>query len=525
MKLLSMIGFAPHAGAGTRWLARCCLWASALAMLGGCPETARRESAERAAYWPVAGWRTSTPERQGVDSARLLQAVDYVRTQGLDLDSLLLVRNGHLVLEAYFHPYPPELAQDVASVTKSVTASLVGIAVRLGAIQSLDQPVLGFFPERVAANLDANKRAMTVRHLLTMSSGLRCGGPGEPEQQAMTESRDWVQFALDLPMAAAPGTVFAYCSPGSHLLAAIVARATGMSVQQFAQTQLFTPLGIEPPTWPLDPQGVAHGWGDLRLHPRDMAKIGYLYLHEGLWNGQRILPPDWVADTTRPHTSVPTSDADYGNGWWLPRGVAGLYEARGRGGQYVSVLPAKDLVVAWTGSADDRDRLGELLLAAIQERGPLPENPQAAARLAQRLAEIRQPAPPLPVAALPPMALRISQRRYALADNAYRIAELSLAFAPPAQAQLSLVTPQGAFTLPVGLDGNYRSAATGPTGFATATRGRWRGEQEFTADIKDLGGPNRFRLGLSFAADQLIMTVDDATGLLPRQHIAGRARN
>ena len=267
------------------------------AFAGGC---AGPEGPGEVACWPTQGWRQSTPEAQGLDSDALAHAVDYIRAQGLAVDSLLIVRHGHVVLDAYLYPYSEARLHDVASVTKSITATLVGIAIGEELISSLDAPMLAFFPDATGATVAGRKARISVRDLVSMSSGFACGQrPGEPELQAMLASREWVQFALGLPMADDPGRAFAYCSANMHLLSAMLTRATGTSTLAFAREKLFEPLGIRAVEWPTDPQGIARGWGDLRMHPRDMAKIGFLMLHQGRWEGRRIVPRGWVREATR----------------------------------------------------------------------------------------------------------------------------------------------------------------------------------------------------------------------------------
>ena len=158
---------------------------------------------------------------------------------------MTVIRNGYIVADACFYPYAPGLTHDLASCTKSFTATLIGIALKDGHIKSLDQPLLGFFPERIAAHVDERKKAITLEDVLTMSSGLECHAePNEITLFQMMGSPDWVQFMLDLPMRDEPGTHFEYCSGGSHLLSAIIRETTGMDAMTFAQLHLFGPLGI-----------------------------------------------------------------------------------------------------------------------------------------------------------------------------------------------------------------------------------------------------------------------------------------
>src|SRR4029079_7903913 len=214
-------------------------------------------------YWPTRDWRTSTPEQQGMDSEKLREALDYIRQRDLAVHSMLIVRNGYLVLDANFYPYNGKDIHDVASVTKSITSTLVGVALNEGRIESLKQPVLSFFSDSVSNN-NERKQRLTMEDLLTMTAGLQC----EPRQNEMTllqmkESTNWVKFMLDLPMSDEPGRKFVYCSGGMHVVSGIITRVTNQSAADFARQSLFKPLGISRVAWPSDPQGVSHGWGDL----------------------------------------------------------------------------------------------------------------------------------------------------------------------------------------------------------------------------------------------------------------------
>ena len=155
--------------------------------------------------------------------------------------------------------------------------------------------MISFFPEYTIANLDARKKAITIRHLASMSAGMECSGlPDELTVKDMEASPDWVQFALDRPMAYEPGKHWEYCGLWMHLLSAILEKATGMPAQEFARINLFEPLGIQAGTWPADPQGVNMGAGNLRLFPTDMAKLGLLWLQQGRWDGRQVVSSTWV---------------------------------------------------------------------------------------------------------------------------------------------------------------------------------------------------------------------------------------
>ena len=314
----------------------------------GCGSTPSASTAPPTGSQQTSGdWRVGTPESEGFDSATIARGLRaFGATAGPSpLHSLLLVRHDALFLEAYLYPYDGSTYHDVRSVTKSVTTTLLGIAADRGLLD-LDAPMVSFFPDRTIANRDARKDRITVRHLASMSSGLDCTVEGgERKLLEMVASDNYVQFALDLPMAREPGDTFSYCSPGMHLLSAILTKATGMSELEFARGNLFGPLGITDVSWPADAQGYSYGWSELALHPRDAAKLGLLFLHGGSWNGHQVVPASWVAEATKRQvgTGGPWQE-DYGYGWWIsrPGEVVDSFRASGDLGQRIIVVPAKE---------------------------------------------------------------------------------------------------------------------------------------------------------------------------------------
>ena len=301
-------------------------------------------------------WPTSTPEEQGLNSADLEQIpndVDY-------LDSLLIIRHGHLVFEEYYndssYQYTPESRHILYSVTKSFTSALIGIAIEEGFIQNVDQEVLDFFPDRTFANTDSRKEAMTLEHLLTMTTGLEWND-GE-DHVPMTWGNDTLQYILDKPMVSDPGTVYNYNTGASHVLSAILLQTTGYAnTLDFAIEYLFEPLGIEEPDiiWQTDIHGRCHGGNQMYLTPRGMARFGQLYLNNGSWNGEQIVPADWVTVSTSTHVApedaLLAGGAGYSYQWWTyedaVKSVAG-YTASGYDGQIIYVMPREDMVVVTT---------------------------------------------------------------------------------------------------------------------------------------------------------------------------------
>jgi|HubBroStandDraft_6_1064221.scaffolds.fasta_scaffold74819_2 CubicO group peptidase (beta-lactamase class C family) len=342
-------------------------------------------------FWPTHGWRVSSPEAQGIDSAVLASALETIRERRMPVNSLLIERHGFIVLDAYFYPYSDERAHDVASVTKSVTSTLVGIAMGEHKLDRLDLPVASLLPDAGIDN-DPRKAHITLAHLLSMTSGLDCSDSGGRNfLQQMESSRHWTSFALDRRETADPGATFDYCAGNMHVVSAVLTRATGESAADYAQEKLFAPLGIEQVSWPNDADGVSHGFADLKLAPRDMAKLGYLWLHHGVWDGKQIVPANYLADATSPHASV-EPDVNYGYGMWVypARGHAGGpadFEANGNGGQRIAVIPSQDMVEVITGTRLEANDVASLLASAVKSDSLLPDDRQSASRLAVRVAE------------------------------------------------------------------------------------------------------------------------------------------
>lgn len=473
--------------------------------------------------WPTEGWRTATPESQGLDSRVLAEMLDHARSRGLPIHSVVIIRNGHVVLDATFYPYQSGHPHDVASVTKSVTSLLVGIALDKRYLKSVHQPVVSLLPGAAPATLDPRKRQITIEHLLTMTSGLDCGfGAGEPELAAMRRSDDWAAFALSMPMRATPGARFAYCSPNNHLLSSIVSATTGESLLSFARQHLFGPLGIREAVWPADAKGRTHGWGDLHLSPRDLAKIAYLYLRGGRWEGRQIVSEEWVRQSIAPRVTIRDGQG-YGYGWWINTSrQPHIFEAVGRGGQRAAILPDKDLVVVFNGGGLNTDDLAPFLFRAIRSEAPLPENAGAAARLRNALDAARQPPAAASPSPRPALATSVSGKRYVMEPNRLGLETLRLAFENATEARVSMRMLGHDWSAPVGLDARPRFAPTGIAGLPVAAKGEWLSERTFLLDLDTVAGVNHFLFRVEFDRDRVHVTVDEVTGEVKGLAIQGR---
>lgn len=300
-------------------------------------------------YWPTHGWRTSPAAAEGMDSVLLDSAAAIIPERYPNVFGLLVARHGHVVLERYYGGHDSTNAFELRSATKSVTSALVGIAIGRKLLRGVDEPIASILPDALAGEeVDPRKRRITLRNLLTMTSGLDWDEDGALAY--FHGQRNWASVVLGRPMAADPGRRFSYNSGNAHLLSAAITRASGMSARELANRYLFGPLGFTIPVlqWKMDPTGVNAGGSALLLSLRQMAKFGYLYLNDGCWGGTQVVSADWVRESTRPWSNPGEKRKErYGYMWWL-RDVAGhhAYMAIGYGGQYIVVVPDLDLVVA-----------------------------------------------------------------------------------------------------------------------------------------------------------------------------------
>jgi len=267
------------------------------------------------------------------------------------LYGLLVSHKGVTVLERYYNGSGQDKIVNVKSVSKSVISALVGIALAQGHIKATEQTLADYFGEKLG-DVDQAKRAITIRNLLTMQAGL--ASTSSRNYGAWVQSKDWISYALKQPMLAPPGTLMQYSTGNTHLLSAIVTKATGKDTLQYAREVLAGPLGFHLPAWPRDPQGIYFGGNDMEMTARQMLAFGQLYLNGGSANGKQVIAADWVKTSLQRHAeSTREHGRYYGYGWWIHE-MAGFETkyAWGFGGQFIILVPALDLVVVTTSSSN-----------------------------------------------------------------------------------------------------------------------------------------------------------------------------
>jgi CubicO group peptidase (beta-lactamase class C family) len=338
------------------WIATACGDPSAPAQLLG---------ADAESYWPGASWRTASPAEVGVDAQAISGLVAQLRSGSLGAEhALVIVRKGYVIADEYFAGWTADSIHTEQSVTKSVTSLVTGIAIGRGDLRGVEQPLVELLTRYTPiANLDDRKRALTVRDVLTMRTGLDWNEdsyPGSPLEQLNGLQTDWLRFVIDWPMREQPGIRWQYNSGAVIALGGAIGIAAGMNTADYARTYLLRPIGITGDKWYRGfPDLLPHTGGGLVMSTRDLARVGYLVLRRGRWNATQVVPSEWITESTRPRVT-PTyrlggRTSSYGYLWWLYTLAGGepdastadlVIAASGAMGQWLFVVPKYDLVVA-----------------------------------------------------------------------------------------------------------------------------------------------------------------------------------
>lgn len=451
----------------------------------------------------------SAPEAQGVSSEAVLsfvEAADRIEC----MNSFMLVRHGHVVAEGWWAPYRSEARHSLYSLSKSFTSTAVGLAIAEGKLQ-LDDNVLTFFPADAPPAPSDNLKAMRVSDLLRMSTGHQIEPPRNGDEA-------WTKTFLNHPVPFKPGTHFLYNTSATYMQSAIVQQATGATVLEYLRPRLFEPLGIEDPTWELSPQGISTGGFGLSIRTEDIAKFGQLYLQKGRWNGQQLVPAEWIEAATARQTSNgsnPASDWDQGYGYQFWRCRHGAYRGDGAFGQFCLVLPEHDAVVAITSGVRNMQGILNLvwdkLLPALGST-PLQEDESAAEKLHQKLDTLT-----LPVPENGNLRAQAAGKTYVFPTNDLKLETIKLELDSDGgrevlDLQMGGVEQRIRCERDAWLDGKvaWNTLSEQPA----AAAGGWTGDT-FTARICFYETPFIVTLNLNFTGDRLIFNSETNVGFGP----------
>ena len=471
----------------------------------------------------------SAPEAQGLPASAVLALVDEAERKALGVHGLMVLRHGHVVAEGWWDPYGAQRPHMLYSLSKSFCSTAAGLAVAEGNL-SLDDTVLSFFPDEAPAAPDANLSAMRLRHLLSMSTGHEQDTTGRLRD---AEGGDWVRGFLALPVERTPGTHFVYNSGATYMVSAIVQKVTGQTVLDYLGPRLFGPLGIQNPTWETSPQGISVGGWGLSITTEDIARFGLLYLQEGVWHGERLLPAAWVAEATSKQVENgenPDSDWGVGYGFQFWRCRHNAYRGDGAFGQLCVVLPEQDAVVAITAGTSDLGGVLNLIwdhLLPAMGSEVLPEDPAAEERLRARLAGLSMPAPEGEASS--PVAASVSGMTYAFDAgdaNEHKVETARWDFSPDGAA-VTVKDALGEHRIEAGADGWRHGTTTLREGRAlpAAARGAWVAEDTYTLTTFFTETPYALTLSAHFSEGgvRLDLRQNVSFGPTDRPLLEGRA--
>lgn len=374
----------------------------------------------------------SVPEAEGVSSAGLISFLDAIEKSKIEFHSIMVLRHGKVIAEGWWAPYAAPLKHTLYSLSKSFTSTAVGLAVSEGKLKITDK-VTSFFPNDLPAEVSPNLAAMTVKDLLTMSSGH--GKDTINPMRTSTTGESWAKIFLSLPIEYTPGTHFLYNTGATYMASAIVQKVTGQNTLEYLKPRLFEPLGIEGMDWEMDPKGIAVGGYGLRVRTEDIAKFGQLYLQKGMWNGKQLIPADWIAmatsaqvDNAPANPTRPNAENDWAQGYGFQfwRCTHNCVRGDGAFGQFCIMMPEQDMVVAITGESFDLQASMKLVWDYVlpSVKDGIPKDPKSQGELEKKLKSLALPQLPGGMFSLE-IASKVSGKKFIVADNPLKIKSLT----------------------------------------------------------------------------------------------------
>ncbi|MBB6498850.1 serine hydrolase domain-containing protein [Pedobacter cryoconitis] len=453
-------------------------------------------------------FQTGEPEEVGFSSVGLSAIFPYVKKQQVNVHSLMIIRDDKIVFDAYFYPYTKGLQHDIASCTKSVTSLLIGIAIDKGFIRNENELVKNYFPE--IKSYSKNFQTLTIKDLLTMTSGLDCGGDNEETVfSGLFKTSDWPAYIFNIPSINTPGKHFSYCSCNFYLLAEILYRSTKLSPEKFADKYLFKPMGINNFYWTKNYKGVNYGWGDLALKPYDMAKIGRLLLNNGKWNSAQLISEDYIRKATS--IQIPLDNKGYGYGFWVDNDHS--FNAVGRGGQRIHVDRLYKAIVVATGGGYDWDEKGGLdeHISHSLQFDAFSKNQAAADSLNVATANAAKISGILPVESLASAHKDILFNRTLIFEkNSLNISTARIITSGNMDTIFTITNSSGkVVNYPLGIGTKYRYFKDTSSNHVYAIRGYWKSQDDFVIDFNTLTKINNYKIDFKLKENQV--TIKEGT--------------
>lgn len=456
-------------------------------------------------------FKTGEPEEEGFSSLKLNEIFPYVRTQQVNVHSLMIIRNDKIIFDAYFYPFTKSLQHDIASCTKSITSLLVGIAIDKRFIPNENELVKNYFPE--IKSYSKNFQTLTIKDLLTMTSGLDCGSDNEETVlSGLFKASDWPAYIFNIPSTNTPGKRFSYCSCNFYLLAEILYRSTKLSPEKFADKYLFKQMGIKNFYWTKNNKGVNYGWGDLALKPYDMAKIGRLLLNNGKWNSAQLISANYIKKATSIQIQF-SNHKGYGYGFWVDNDHS--FNAEGRGGQKIHIDRLYNAIVIATGGGYNWDEKGGLsdLIGNSIHLDALSKNQLAYDSLKVAIAYAAKMSGVLPVESLTNTRQdSLFNRTLIFEKNSLNISTARIITSGYTDTLFRITNSAGkVVNYPLGIGTKYRYFKDPSSKHVYAIRGYWKSQDDFVIDFNTLTKINNYTINFILKHEENQVTIKEGT--------------
>lgn len=459
--------------------------------------------------------KNNYPENHGFDSKILSELVKDAKDE--KINSVLILRNNITILEANFYPQKAEYLHDVASITKSITSLLVGIAIDKGYIKSVDQKIIDIFPEKSSLFNSELKKEITLKHLLTMSSGI-CSNfsQGENMRDTLKIKNLPLEEILSYSLSSKPGEKFTYCSPGVQLLSIIIQKSSGMTMEMFAKKYLFQPLNIQEFKFGTDKNGFTNASGDIFLTAKDLAKIGQLILDKGKFNNSQVVSKNWIQESTSSKIARSNKES-YGYLWWLRKDLGGLIEAQGRGGQRLIILPEKKLVIVMYGTGFNPGKIGGYIVKALKSDEPIKQNIENYMLLKKEIEKIKNPEKEEEHVLISTMANQLCNNTYKFEKNNIGFDYFTICAQNSNTAYINLgldiktSNEIGDRKVRLGLNGKY--VISNATRFKTpmAAKAKWIDNNTIVIDYNEFSNAHKYEFTVKFKGNKAIFRIKDET--------------
>jgi CubicO group peptidase (beta-lactamase class C family) len=450
-------------------------------------------------------WNMSTSEEQGMSSLVLAKAIKHFKQDCTNIHSLLIIKNNRVVLDVCFYPFQNKYVHDLASVTKSITSLLIGIAIDKKFIKDENEAIINYFPEYATTN-DTLKK-VTIKDLLNMASGLQCSWDnGEKELSDMRKSADWVKFMFTLPFSTMPGQNFSYCSGNFYLLAEILQRTTKLTCYDFANKYLFKPLGFGKSYWLKNDKGVNNGWGDLHISTYDMAKIGCLVLDNGNWNGKQIVSKAWLKKIN-PLYKIQKTES-YGYGWWLDSENPDEIQAVGRGGQRLFIFKERKMVIATTGGGFEAGDIDNLALKSIEAYN---KNENYSSDLQEQIKAVQLPDTVSSNMFGGKFTLNDLNKNFQLPENNMNIKYIRFEQRNKDDYIILNFTDGSKEKHQIGMNNQYKISNEQTFGLPMAVKGRWMTETTLEIDYNRLCRIEDYKFRITFKGNSIELIITEPT--------------